>query len=628
MTFSQHIILSDETARAELQAFEERLASLSLGENIANCQELNELTTETSMAKLLLLALEGGDEIKHEVKRIVAWKHRKTKADFFIAQLPSTSPEIVLLTVGLLGVLKEPAAIPYLDALYLNASLPLAKALIEALSELDGAFGTKTIVAALRSAHRELTLLALTKLCRRVDQIPWKVFQPLLSNADAEIRSEAFFAITIRKNATAARVLLAALHRETERSVSQSMLKHLATVPSTRLIYPLLTIIVHGADQKARLIAGRTLDRLQGTLHPNALYRYRLSKDIAIRTEILFRLGKFGSDSTVHKEYLRRTLQEHQHPLIRQACLQALGAIAERKDVDFLITFLHKDPLTSYNAAMALTKLLRLEDSNRVLLLLHESHSQTIKQIFLRHLIRRRGFQEDPIKLLHAAHECLHNETNINVRYLAYGLLQFAPDPSVVDFLLHSYTEDDNAFERESINHALQGLAQHHGTIFLTLAKTADDTTCTQMICYLPKHMDAAFYQSLAETLYVRFAARIEDREVEELFRSVFIHLLEVPEAIREFMRLLPNSAWRELFLRTITEIADRARISNLQEELTQMLADPQQEVRALAMMLLLSLKDASIVPSLVAIAERDPKSQLRSAAQFIASTLVKEGVL
>ncbi|MFA4875666.1 MAG: HEAT repeat domain-containing protein, partial [bacterium] len=381
MGYASYIIYADDVAAPDVEGYDRALAGLSLGEKIADCQKFNERADAAGISKMLILYMAGGSEISHEVKRIFSWRNRAEKANFLIAQLQSSDTDIVMSSIDLLGVLKEPFTIPYIDAIFNFSDTRLAERIIDALSEMGENVGVATIMKALRSRNKDLLLLAIKRLSRMVEDVSWKVFRPLLQHDAPEIRNEAAFAICIRKSPQSAACLQKAIWSEQDRATKLGMIKHLGTVPGRRLVRPLLYMIVHDKDQKMRLAASRTLDRLQGLLRPGVIYWLRYTPDPAMRAEALFRLGKLGCEVEAHKEFLRRTLRKSQDLQILQACLQALGNIAERTDVDLLIEFLSRDPFTSYNAAFALTKMLRLEDGDRIISIIRSTRSHTTKQI-------------------------------------------------------------------------------------------------------------------------------------------------------------------------------------------------------------------------------------------------------
>ncbi len=621
------MIISDDVAPFDVMAYETALGGLSFSEKISDCRRFSELSDVASISKLLILYVHGDSEITHEVKRNFAWKHKREKADFLTAQLRSSDKVITAGAIELLGVLREPSAVPSLDAIFDVRDTAQAARIIDALCEISEQLSAGIIMKALASRDDELLFLAVSRLSGMVDYVSWKVFRPLLTHANVKIRGEAFFAVCIRKSPDSAGVLLKAIARESDRSAKLLMIKYVSMLPSRRLVRPLLSMVVHDSDQKARLVASRTLDRLQGLLRPSAIYSLRRASDRALRAEVLFRLGKFGSEIEAHKKYLRTTLAKSGDPLIAQACIQALGNIAERSDIDLLMEYLTRDPFTSYNAAIALTKIFRLGDKDRVLSIAKHTKSHITKQIFLKYLIRRRGLGASASELLDAVRSCLMGENNINARYLAFCLLEFGPSAEVLEFLLVSHVRAESEFEREAIDIALRGLALNHGREFLLLVHSCDDDVCASVIRYLPQNMDEHFYRALAETFYGRYSGPLKSG-LEDIFREIFERLMLVPAAIREFVKPLPDASWRIFFMHILTERADLEAIRNVESELVEMLSDDDHEVRAMAMMLILSLKDPSIVPRLIAIAERDPRSKLRSAARYVASTLVKEGII
>ncbi|MFH1830228.1 MAG: HEAT repeat domain-containing protein [Pseudomonadota bacterium] len=628
MGYASHIIYSDPQTRAQAIAYEENLSSLSLGEKLYQCQAQNEEADELSMSKMFLLFLCGEKEVSHEMMRIFPWKNKKSKSSFLIAQFQSEEQAVVFGAIDLIGVLQEPIAIPYLDAIFDIEKTDLCLKIVAVLEQINNPEGATIIIKALGASKKELVLLSIMTLSQWVDSVPWKTFKPLLDNEDKDIRSEAFSAITIRKSRHSAHQLLKSISHEQDAYVKHRMIQQISVIPSNALILPLLKATVHDEDQKTRLIASRTLDRLQGLINPKFLFRLRHASDIATMVEVLFRLGKFGSEIEAHKEYLRNTLKETDNPHIMQACLQALGFIAEHKDIDLLTEYLDKDPMAAYTAAMALTRIWRLDDKERVIEALHRNLTATQKQIILKYLIRRRGLGISPEDLLNVIKTLIKDEMNINVYYLAHSCLEYAPSVETIEFLVYSYDTTDNPYDREAIERALKRLALHHEDQFLTLIETCDEEHCCHLIRHLPSKMDLEFYRLLAESLIKKYKEEIPDERTQKLFKIVFDIFFTTPDALSVFLQVLPNAGWKRLFLKMLTAHHNRRMLEAAKEDLINLLKEGDEEIRALTIQLMRTVKHSWVLPHLISAAESDPSTDLRHMAQDATRAVVEEGML
>lgn len=628
MAHADLIIFSDPATADAAARYEQELPSKALSEKLLDCQAFGDNVDELSLAKLILLYALGGDEARHEVKRVLAWSHRVEKANFIVGQLQSGDPRIIECSVELLGVLRERLASPALAFIFDVREAGLAKVIVKSLSEIGGSIAVATIVQALSAADVELVRLAVESIAPLVEEVRWTTFRPLLSHSDGGVRTEAAFAICVRRVPESARSLLAALERETDTDVRRHLIHDIGIVPNTAIVPPLLRIIVHDPDQKARLMATRALDRLQGILHSGALFALRKHRDVRVRAEVLSRLGKFGSDVEKHKDYLRRTLSESTDVFVIQACLQALGNIAERRDRDVLESFLVGEPVAAYCAALSLIRVLRLEDAGQLLDHVVSIRSPSLRQVFLKYLIRRRGFSVRADELLRKLMILLSGENNINVRYLTFLLLRFAPGVETFEFLLASFHACANRFERSAIESSIRYLALHHPDDVVALIRRCGSAVCRDVIGYIPSGMDASFYRRVAEALFEKCGTAGCEEGVQEHVRDMIRIIISSPPAVREFLRVVPDAHWTVFVLQALVEHADRGTIAGLKGELVGMLAHDDEEVRSLAMMLILSLRDPEIVPHLVGIAEHDPREAIRKAARHASRVLIREGVL
>ncbi|MBU1916571.1 HEAT repeat domain-containing protein, partial [bacterium] len=492
----KHIILSETSSLEQLVAFEKEFSELTIGEKIYQCQSLNDQYADLDLAKIFLIYFIEEKAIKFEIKRILSWSHKTEKANFFINQLASPDTNVLVTAIELLGILGDPLAIPFLNEIFSIDDEPICQEIIKAFGRINDPFSAKTISKALKAKDPTLILKAVEVLSQWIYQVPWKTFTKLMYSKDKKIKLEAAHAISLRRPKKAVRHFLKVIRKEEDVETRYELIKISGLIPSAKLIKPLLKIITQDKDQKARLIASRSLDRLQSVLKHDDLFKLRNTSDKHIKAEIIFRLGKFGSDDDAHKIYLRKMLLKSKDQTIIQACLQALGHIADHQDLEVITQFIFKDPSSSYNALVALSKTWRQEDNDTVYLLLkeglssayaaamaltkmwrindkskiletvsHEAFSPTQKQIILKYLIRRRGLGLAPDELLDTIMRILEKETNINVRYLALQVLEFAPSQETLYFLISCYKKSQTTSELEVIQNNFSYYCEHYSDI-------------------------------------------------------------------------------------------------------------------------------------------------------------------
>lgn len=628
MRYTQDIILDDPVVRAAAAVFEAQLPSTPVDEQLLTVNACNERDDDESLAKLLLLVLAGDSAAAHEVRRIFAWTHRAKKAQFCIAQLTSDNDQIIAAGAKLAGVLREPSSVPYLG-FALDLKRPaVCPSIIEALETIRDPRGVRIISRALSSSDHALAMKATQSLSRMGALVPWKTFIPLLKHPQGAIRLEASFAIAMRRNPKAARALLAASRHERDRSTRIGIIRYLGMIPAPGLLSHLISLSIRDSDQKVRLAASRSADRLQSHLPPKVLFRLRMHSDPHFRAEVLYRLGKFGSEEKRHKQYLRTTAATTHDPLILQACLEALGCIAEHADTDLFVSHLSGDPMTSYSAAFSLTRVSRPGDANRILQILVDDHSPTHRQIFLKYLIRRRGLAAPPEAILRAAKPLLEEDANINVRYLAFALLQFAPLPETIEYLLTAQASIDDANERDAIAASLRAIVEHAPHTISIALERCDPKHCGDLLDSLPDNLPPMFARDVARTLVARTDASDLDSGAQERQRAALGALLRITHAAREVAQEMLTSAWRHAFLQTLAEQGELRLIAACRDELIAMLADADASVSALAMMHLISLRDVSILPAIISRASAGSDARLMEISQHISRSFVQQGVL
>lgn len=657
MGYAENTILKVKELKEHLISFEGSLGRLELSERLRECQDLNEKNDELSIAKIFILYLDAEQEIKFEIKRIFDWNNVDIKTDFLVSQFESKNLDVVLTSIEMIGLLKESRAIPYLNEIFRLEDFAVSKKLVSTLGEIGDPLGIKTIKLALKTTDKDLLLLSIRTLARWTDEVPWKVFKPFLIHPYKEARIEAAFAIALRKNPKSAKHLLKSLDAETDDHTRYMLIQYAGMIPSNKILIPLLKISTHDPNQKARFVASRTLDRLQGILKPGDLYRLRNVKDISIRADVIFRLGKFGTDSDRYKNYIRIVLSKTKDQLLIQACLQALGYIAEHQDVELLTKFLDKDPMSAYNAlmsltktwrpedkdninqilkdglfsaysaAIALTRTWRLEDKDKVLETLESKLSATQKQVVIKYLIRRRGFSIDPKHLLNTVKAILKEDKNINVRYLSLNLLEYAPCVETMEYLLHMYTTTKDQYEMEAISKALSKLASKHERFIISFIAKCDDDACHQVLHFVPDNLEPAFYNDLALALFDKFGdvAGKSEQICHEMCR-IFLNRAIVT---KQFMAGLPSASWQRMFLeKLLRHEEDLDLINSIKPELIKMLNVDDDEVKNLVIRLLLSLKNPEVLPHLMIIAESKRDSEPRTLAREAIKTFAREGAV
>lgn len=658
MALAQDIIVKTPGAANTLDAFSTKLSKLTLGEKIREVQSLNEDEGETSAAKLLFMYIASEEEIRFEIKRIFSWKSKKEKIGFLISQFSSSNKEVLLVSIHLLGVLKEPIAIPYLDEIFKLEDTALCAYIIATLGEIGNPLGIKTVQKGLKSTDRCLLILAIRTLSGWRDDVQWRQFKPLLFHGYKEVRAEAAFAIALRKSSSSASSILKAIRIEKDPGTRHLLIQYAGMIPSSKILMPMLHIVTEDDDQKARFIASRSIDRLQGLLRPRELFSLRNVSNPKIKAEIIFRLGKFGTDSDRYKNYIRTTLKKTKEPLIVQACLQALGYIAEHEDVSLLTEFLGKDPLSSYNAlmalthtwrtddkddvhqmlnggllsaygaAMALTRTWRMEDKDSVLSSITGNLSATQKQVIIKYMIRRRGLLLEPAKILKTVQNILSKDDNINVRYLSIALLEFAPSTETITFLIDLYLNAKENFELEATKSALSQLAIYHRRFIISFISTCKLRDTGKIISFIPADADIDYFRDVAKALFAKLDKDIGVKAVAKMCYEIFDLFMSNPKATKLFIKSLPNAMWQRLFIDKLLHAAKASLIEEIEDELIPLLAVPDDGIRTSVMQLVIAVKNPGIIPRLMTIAESKKDTTSAEIAKNIIKNYIEEHVI
>ncbi len=658
MDYAKHIILKDKGVLDRLISYETQLTKMALSEKIRECQINNEESNEESFSKLIILYLSSEEEIKHEIRRIVSWSHKGDKTQFFIDQFESKEMNIVLTSIRFIGILKDPLAIPYLNQIFSLENIELTKGIVFTLGEIGDPLGIKTVRNALKSSDKGVLVLTIRTLAKWTKEISWKVFKPLLFHDYNEVRSEAAFSIALRKREKSARSVLKALGRETDIKTKYLLLQYAGMIPSRKLLKPMLKIVTKDEDQKARFVASRSLDRVQGLISPREMFRLRNISDSQMRAEVIFRLGKFGTDKERYKNYIRKLLKKTDDQLISQACLQALGFIAEHQDIELLMEYLGKDPMSSYNALMALTKTWRsedkedvhqmlreglfsaysavialtrtwrLEDKDKILDSLHDEMSATQKQVIIKYLIRRRGLSIAPDKILKAVQAILKKDDNINVRYLSLSLLEFAPSVETLEYLLDILTSTTESFEVEATEHSLSKISAHYKDEILKFINSCSIDKCSRLLNFIPSGDDLDFYRELATIVFKKTEGKKEDKSIREIYEATCnIYMLHA-EVTRTFIKILPSIGWQKFFIRRLLQKSDTDLIEAVEAEILDLLRVDNEELRADIMQLIIAMRNPRVMPMLTRIAEKNAGTTPGIIAKNIIKYYVEEHII
>ncbi len=286
------------------------------------------------------------------------------------------------------------------------------------------------------------------------------------------------------------------------------------------------------------------------------------------------------------------------------------------------------DPLTAYNATMALTKLWRQGDSDRVLKALAASASPVQKQIILKYLIRRRGLACDAPTLLACVQGVIESSDNINLRYLSYCLLEYAPSVATVHYLVRAYRASDDWYLREAVVTTLKALARHHARDFLALIDVCDQAAYADIVHVLPMDIDPSFFGSLAVTLCQKFHDAGFEEHPQELCTSILAILAKNADALKAFVGSIPDTAMKKVLLDTLAVEGTPEAIAAIADVLADMLHDQAPGIRARALALLGTLHEPSLVPRLIVAAESSPDIAWRDEIRGVARMLIEGSAL
>jgi len=627
MNYASNIVLTNKALRAELISFEEEMSTKTLGDRIYTCQNINESTDELSLAKLFALYLSGERDVTNEIHRIFALAHPTEKALFLVKQLHAANRDIVFGALDLIRLLKQRLTIPYMQEIFDLEDVELSKNIIAALGSMVGPIAVKMIVSALQTTDEGLLHFTIQVLSRRSHDVGWHTFKKLLTHENKKIRQEAAFAIAVRRNKKSAASIAQAIENETDRETKHALITYSGMIPGKQLLVTLLNMVTHDQDNKSRLLASRALYRIQGTLPSQDFFRLRNTDDPKIRAEVISRLGQFGIEEDKQKLFVREELAKATTLNIVQACVQSLGYTSESSDVDILMEYLKRDPLTGYNAALALTHLWRSQDSGRVLEALKISTSSTQRQIFLKFLIHRRGLSIDPKKLLETVRWLFENDSNINVHYLAALLLKHAPSPETIVHLLKMHENIDDFFVKEATSIALRNIIKDNDDMIVALSHSSDLDQFLSLMQFIPPGMDESFYQELAAGIFDRETHVFDEATLTNVCDHAYAVLLLNRYALKQFLAIAADTFWERVFIQTFHDSATKDIVSHTSEELLQLLDTDDETIRILILERLKDIDDPRILPKCMAIAEGMGEETAPTLAREIVSSLVKRGI-
>ncbi|MBT3182011.1 MAG: hypothetical protein HN337_05820 [Deltaproteobacteria bacterium] len=620
-----------ENVRSELEQFESSLPSISFGKKLSLVQTFADSPDELDFLKTLVMYIECEQQIKNEILRIVHWRYRAAKARFYSSLLRTKKQEVVLAAIDLITPLKESLIVPIFESHFNLNDIAMSKKMVLAVRETGDPLGINILKECLKSENSDLVILAITTLANWHGEISWKIFRPFLYHPDKRVRIEAGFGMVFRKDKGCACCMIRALKNEKDDEVRYNLIRYAGMIPNGRVIKPLLLIAIHDDDQRARLEASRTLDRLQGVLDAKHFYNIRRHRDIKIRAEIIRRLGKFGTENTRYKKFIRNTLLKSKDDLITQACIQSLGYIADSSDAKLLSSFLEKSPMSSYNAllaltktwddenseeiygmlksglfsgysaAIALTRTLRLENKDQALGILSKELSPTQRQVILRYILRRKGLGISPEEILEICRLIIKADDNINVRYLSILLLQYAPSSMTIQYLLDYLPKCNNHFEVEATEDSLRNLFASSPKDLLAAIENTKLKYLETIKKYLPSAIGYKFYTSLAFSLTLIHQDPSDDTKNSDLICDIF---LQHGEATAAFLSCVAEHRWLLYFLNKIIERNITVSSYDISAPLVELLNVDAEVIRDTVEELLKSILAIKALPRMIELAE------------------------
>jgi HEAT repeat protein len=653
------MIYSDFTNKSRelkdsLESFERELPALSIEDKLSLAQNLAESSMNDDYYKLLILFAKEEQEIKNEIYRTISWRFADKKAQFFVDELSNPNRAIVFSIIDLLGVLKERLCVQYLDSLFDPSDVELCLHLLKTLNQIPDPLCIPIIKKGLKTASPEIITASILSLKKWFNEVSWKIFKPLLNHPDASIRKEAAYAIVSRKNKGSAKYILKRIYKEPDRQTRYALIKYYGMIPSNKSLIPLLKLALFDSDQGARLAASRTLDRLQGLLRSEDLFKLRRVRNKKMRAEVLVRMGKFGADKKKYKNYLRKTLLKTKESTLAQACLQALGYIAEHQDIELLANYLGKDPLSSYtslmgltrawgnqkippspddlqqglmrgySATVALTKTWRLVDKAHVLDILKTPLSSTQRQIILKYLLRREGLSLDPVKLLETLKCLLSQDDNMNVQYLSISLLKHAPCYETLSFLDERDTLSTNNFELEAIHMALTAIARQHSFLYLSYMEPLNLKSCLKLVGFIPPRLSIDVYKRLSEII----TSKITTPQSETMAHEFCEFLFDDPSKCSGFLRSQSNPACKRFFLENLLKLNNFSLLAKIKDDLIAVMREEDEGIRLLVLDLLSKIKMPDVVPQLIMMAEKSKQPGVAQVVKNIIKDYSQKGVL
>jgi len=627
MEYATHIVIANKARQRELAAFESEMPTKTLGDRVYACQSLNEDAAETNLAKLFVLYLSKERDVTNEIKRIFPLNHATEKTLFLVKQLHSKDRDIVYSALNLIRLLKQPLAIPYLQEIFNLEDIEMSEHIIAALGSMVDPIAVKMMVSALETPDDNLLHFTIKTLSTRTMDVAWRTFKKLLGHEDRKIRREAAFAIAMRRDKRSATSMAQAIEAETDLETRHALITYSGMIPGRQLLMPLLNMSAHDPDNKTRLLASRALYRIQGIIPSKDFFRLRKVEDPDIRAEVIARLGQFGVEEDAQKKFIREELTKASTLNIVQACVQALGYTAESADIDTLMGFLKRDPLTGYNAALALTRLWRSQDSGRVLEAIKVSTSAMQRQVFLKFLIHRRGLGIEPSKILETVKWLFENDANINVHYLAAMLLEHAASQETIVHLLKMNNEIDDFFVKEATATAMRHIIKENGDMIISLAQSAKVEQFLALVKFIPPGKKESFYRDLAAGIFDRKTHVFDDKTLENVCSHVYVVLLMNLHAMKQFLAIAGDTFWEKAFLKAFHDNATKDVVNHVSEELLDLLDTHDENIKILILERLRDVNDPKLLPKCMAIAESGQEETASILAREIVSSIGKRGI-
>jgi len=376
--------------------------------------------------------------------------------------LKSSYSDVVLYIIDDFAKNKKEMAIYDLSKLLGHPDDKISLESFKALARIDIPRCVPLLVSHLKSYNPAHVIRALSALGQMKSFNRWKLFIPLLTSDEKDIRKNAVINIQRIGQDKAEKYILSMLDNETEPEIIKTAITCMTEHPSKKLAEYCICQASSHSDHGVRRTAGWALEEIKSDDLMDAMRKVFDERDDNTRSYILSKMGHRQLDGV--GKFLVGFLNDDTPHKLRIAAIEGLGFSGDIKYLDYVTRFLSStDDITAYIATLSTCNLTgSLKTCQQLIEILQTPTRGNIaqRQVILQYMLTSISFDLSDKTLRSIILNNL-NDSNINIRYHSVLILASIKDLDVLPHIIKVFMDDQDSNVRnaslETINRILAG---------------------------------------------------------------------------------------------------------------------------------------------------------------------------